>query len=130
MKQSSQYNWQRGSVLITLMIFVVVSLIIVSAAVLLVVDSTVISTNQQVGTTAVSVAESGIENAMLRLLRNPSYTGEVVAVGSGTATITVTGSAPITILSVGRIGDFERKVQVTAVRQSGVLTITSWKEVE
>jgi Tfp pilus assembly protein PilX len=122
--------WQSGSVLITLLIFVVVSLIIVSAAVLLVVDSTVITTNQQVGTTAVSIAESGAENAMLRLLRNPSYTGEVLTVGSGTATITVTGSAPITIRSIGRISDFERTVEVTAIRQSGVLTVTSWKEVE
>lgn len=121
---------QRGSVLITLMIFVVVSLSIVSAAVLLVVDSTIISSNQQIGTTAVSIAESGAENAILRLLRNPSYTGETLSVGTGTATISVTGSGPLTIRSVGKIGDFERTVEVVVVRINGVLTVTSWKEVQ
>lgn len=119
---------QTGSVLITLMIFVVVSLIIVSAAVLLVVDNTVISSNQQIGTIAVSIAESGAENAILRLLRNPSYTGESLPIGDGTATVTVTGSGTQTITSIGRIGNFERTVQVVVVRNNGVLTVSSWKE--
>lgn len=121
---------ETGSVLITLLIFVVVSLIIVSSAVLLVVDSTVMTTNQQIGTTAISIAESGAENAILRLLRDPSYTGETLTVGTGTAVITVTGSDPITIKSVGSIGDFERTVDVLVHRENGVLTVTSWKEVE
>lgn len=121
---------QTGSVLITLLIFVVVSLIIVSSAVLLVVDSTVMTTNQQIGTTAISIAESGAENAILRLLRDPSYTGETLTVGTGTAVITVTGSDPITIRSVGSIGDFERTVDVLVHRENGVLTVTSWQEVE
>ncbi|MDQ5951174.1 MAG: hypothetical protein QG639_451 [Patescibacteria group bacterium] len=121
---------QAGSVLITLLIFVVVSLIIVSSAVLLVVDSTVITTNQQIGTTAISIAESGAENAILRLLRDPSYTGETLTVGTGTAVITVTGTTPMVVRSVGTLGDFERTVEVLVARQNGVLTVTSWKEVE
>lgn len=121
---------QTGSVLITLLIFVVVSLTIVSAAVLLVVDSTVITTNQQIGTTAIVIAESGAENAILRLLRDPSYTGEVLAVGGGTATITVTGTGPIVVRSHGVLGEFERTVEVALVRQNGVLSVTSWQEVE
>lgn len=121
---------QAGSVLITLLIFVVVSLIIVSSAVLLVVDSTVITTNQQIGTTAISIAESGAENAILRLLRDPSYTGETLTVGTGTAVITVAGSSPIIVRSVGSLGDFERTVEVQLLRQNGVLTVDSWQEVE
>ena len=116
--------------LISLMIFVVVSITIVTAAVLLVVDNTITSTNQQVGTSTVSIAESGIENALLRLLRDPSYTGEVLAVGTGQATITVTGTAPIIITSVGTLGSFQRTVEVQAERVNGVVTVTTWKEIE
>ena len=121
---------QTGSMLISLMIFVVVSITIVTAAVLLVVDNTITSTNQQVGTSTVSIAESGIENALLRLLRDPSYTGEVLAVGTGQATITVTGTAPIIITSVGTLGSFQRTVEVQAERVNGVVTVTTWKEIE
>lgn len=117
-----------GSMLISLMIFVVVSLTIVSAAVLLVVDNTVTVSNQQIGTTAYSVAESGVENALLRLLRNPSYTGEVISVGDGQAAVTVTGTSPLVITSVGTVGSFERTLQVTATRVNGVLTVTDWNE--
>lgn len=121
---------QTGSLMISLMIFVVISLTIVSAAVLLVVDNTVTSTNRQVGSNTLGVAESGIENALLRLLRDPSYTGEVLYLDTGQATISVTGSNPLTITSIGAVGDFERTVQVTATRINGVLTVTEWQEIE
>lgn len=118
-----------GSMLISLMIFVVISLTIVTAAVLLVVDNTVTSSNQQIGASALSVAESGAENALLRLLRDPSYTGEVITVGDGQAAITVTGSNPLVITSVGTVSTFQRTVQVSATRVNGVLTVTSWNEI-
>lgn len=127
---TKKYNNQTGSMLIALMIFVVVSITIVTAAVLLVVDNTVTSTNQQVGTSAAAIAESGTENALLRLLRNPSYTGEVLAVGAGQATITVAGTDPIVITSVGELGSYRRTIEVQAQRINGVVTVTSWKEIE
>ncbi|PIR61401.1 MAG: hypothetical protein COU66_04005 [Candidatus Pacebacteria bacterium CG10_big_fil_rev_8_21_14_0_10_44_11] len=129
MKKNNQNN-QSGSVLIALMIFVVLSVTIVSAAVLLVIDSTVVSTNQQVGTLALSIAESGVENAILRLLRNPSYTGEVLPVSSGSATLSVTGINPLVVRSVGRVDGFERTIEATLTRNNGVLTVDAWQEVE
>lgn len=120
---------QAGSMLISLMIFVVVSLAIVIAAVLLVIDSTITASNQQIGAATLTIAESGIENAMLRLLRDPSYTGETLTVGDGKTVITVTGNAPLTIRSVGTLGSFERTVVVTSARVNGVLTVTSWNEI-
>lgn len=130
MKIVALINSQVGSMLISLMIFVVVSLTIVTAAVLLVVDNTITASNQQLGASTYSIAESGVENALLRLLRNPSYTGEDLLIGNGTAQVTVSGSSPIVIRSVGTSGSFERTLEVTVNRVNGVLTVQSWREIE
>ncbi len=87
------------------------------------------TTKFQEGMIAFQVAESGAENAVIRLLRDPSYTGETLTVGSGTAVITVTGSSTKTILSSGTNGNYLRKLQIVASYVNNILTITSWQEV-
>ncbi len=103
-----------------------------SAAVVMILVNSLSGTKQQQGEIAYEVAASGAENGIIRLLRNPSYTGEVLPVGSGSATITVTGSGtsgdPYIILSKGTTGIFVREVQVTATYQGNLLTVTSRKE--
>ena len=121
-------NSNKGNALITLLFFALITIIVTSAAiVMLMINSGAVTTVQQ-GNDAYSIAESGVENALLRLLRNPSYTGEVLTIGTGTATITVTGGTTKTIISKGRIGNFERSIQVVATYINNVLTVTSWDE--
>lgn len=120
---------QSGIVMVALMIFVIIGIAITGAAVALVVDSTVNSASQVSAEGALTLAESGAENAILRLLRNPSYTGETLPIGSGTTTTTVTGSAPMIIRSTSTLGIYSRTVEVRAQRISGKLTIISWQEV-
>ena len=118
----------RGNALITLLFFALITIIVTSAAiVMLMINSGAVTTVQQ-GNDAYSIAESGVENALLRLLRNPSYTGEVLTIGNGAATITVTGGPTKTIISKGKIGNFERSIQVVATYTNNVLTVTSWDE--
>lgn len=128
MKHFIQHS-QQGMVMIALMIFMVVGISITVAAVGLVIDATVASSSQISGESALAIAESGAENAILRILRAPTYSGEVLPVGNGTATITVTGAAPMVIRSVSQIGIYSRAVEVRAQRVSGRLTIVSWQEV-
>jgi hypothetical protein len=78
---------------------------------------------------AFQVAESGAENAIIRLLRDPNYTGETLTVGTGTAVITVTGTTTKTIISSGTNGSYLRKVQIVVGYVNNVLTISSWEEV-
>ncbi len=119
----------RGNALITLLFFALITIIVTSAAVvMIIVNSSAVTTMQQ-GNDAYSIAESGMENALLRLLRNPSYTSEVLTIGDGTATITVTGTTTKTIISRGRIGNFERSIQVTATYVNNILTVTAWDEI-
>lgn len=118
-----------GYTAIILLVFVVVSVIMATAAVSMsIANLTAVSVYEQ-GTEAMAVAQSGAENALLRLLRDPSYTGETLTVGSGTATITVTGTNPQTVLVTGVVGTKKRKVQLTVDRTNGIVNVTSWSEV-
>lgn len=128
--QILNFKLQKGQALITLLFFVIVSITITSAAVTLIMISSLSATKLEMSTNALTIAESGAENAMLRLLRNPFYTGETgLAVGNGTATITVSGTNPTTITSTGIIGNFKRRVEVKVGYTNNILTVQSWKEI-
>ena len=82
------------------------------------------------GEDAYAIAESGAENAIIRLIRNPNYAGETLTVGNGSATITVSGSSTKTIVSEGVRGNFRRKVQVVGGYVNNIFTPTSWTEID
>lgn len=119
---------KKGQTLLMLLVFMIIGLTVTSAsAVLLFLNS---SSSQKIegGTIAYTIAESGMENAILRLLRNPNYTGETLSLDGGSAIITVTGSNPYTITSKGTKNNFSRTIQVE-VDYNGSMTINSWKEI-
>jgi hypothetical protein len=117
----------KGQTVIMLMVFMVVAVTITTAAVVLTIINSRNASRLEQGEAALSLAHSGGENAMMRLLRDPSYTGETLSLGDGSVTTTVSGSNPKTVLSVGRFGNFSRTVQIVATG-SGFLTVSSWKE--
>lgn len=121
----------KAQILITLLIFMSVGIIITSAAVVLILTNSLGITKMQQGNLAYSTAESGIENALLRLLRNPNYTGETITIDEGTATINIeaTGENQKTITSSGKLGNFLRKIQVAIDYTDNTLIILSWKEI-
>lgn len=120
---------QQGQALVTLLFFVVLAITIISAAVAIVMANALSASRMQEGFSAYSIAESGAENALLRLDRNLNYTGETMTVDGGTATITATGTNPVTILSIGTANNAIKKIQVVVNINNGQLSIVSWKEV-
>lgn len=118
-----------GQALITLLIFVIIALTLTAGAIALTITNSQAASGFDRGNQAYYVAESGAENAVLRLLRDPNYTGETLAVGQDNAQISVSGTNPYTIVSTGRSGGFLRKVHVIVNFTNGVLTVTSWKEI-
>lgn len=125
-------HYQKGAALITLLFFTVIATTITGAAVVILLVNSLSGTKFQQGTIAYNIAQAGIENAKLRLLRNPAYTGETLPVGNdnGSAVVTVTQNGNnYTILSTGTIGNFTRQVQVTATYTNSLLTVTSSQEV-
>ncbi|MBI2641878.1 hypothetical protein HYW87_04815 [Candidatus Roizmanbacteria bacterium] len=120
---------QSGQTLVTLVFFMGIAMtIIASAAIILFINAQGVTKFQE-GMSAYYIAESGIENAILRLLRNPSYAGETLNLDSGVATVQVVNRNPIAITSVGKVGNFVRKIEATASYTNNILTITSWKEI-
>ena len=119
---------ETGQMLIALLSFMAVALTLTTAATAITIANITSASKYSLGQDALNVAESGADNALLRLERDPTYTGETLTVGTGTATITVSGTSPKTITSVGLSGSFRRTVVVTATQTNNVLAVTSWVE--
>jgi type II secretory pathway component PulK len=133
---------KRGQTLVVLLIFVIIMMTMTSAAVIIMILNSQGASKFQQGFETQQIAESGVENALIRLLRDPNYTGTdykppgattgepVLSVGGGTVTTTVTGAGTsnLTITSTATNGNFVRKIQATATYNSNILTLTSWKE--
>lgn len=118
-----------GQTLVTLLFFMVIAITITTGAIMVIFINTQAQTKIQQSQTAYYVAESGIENAMLRLLRDPLYTGETLPIGEGNAVIQVTGNSPYTIIAVGTVGNFTRKIQVLASYTNNIFSIQNWQEI-
>lgn len=112
-----------------LLVFMAVAVTITTAATTITLINSTTTSRVEQGQMAYNIAESGIENALIRLLRDPGYSGETLPVAEGFATISVTGTPLMTITSTGVLGDFTRRLQATAQFVSGVLNILSWQEV-
>ncbi len=123
------FNLNRGQALITLLFFMIVTITITSAAVMVSLVNSASTSTLDWANSAYYAAEEGAENALLRLLRNPMYTGETITVDGGTVTISVSGVSPIVIVSTAKITNSLRKIKVEANYSNNVLTVTSWKEV-
>jgi hypothetical protein len=123
---------QQGQTIIALLIFMLLSILITTTAVTITVINTQGNNASNFGDLARQAAETGAENAMLQLERDPTYVGETMNINSNTtATITVSGTTTRTITSVGSvagIGTFKRTIIVTATYSGLAFTVTNWVE--
>ncbi len=123
----------RGQALVTLIFFMVIATTVTTAAILVIAVNSISGTRLQEGTIAYQTAQSGADNALIRVLRDPSYTGETLNVGSSSATIQVTGSgttaSPFVITSKGQNGFYIKNVEVRATNENDILNIISRKEI-
>lgn len=119
---------ESGQTLIALLIFMLVAMTVTIAAIAITIINLQTNTEFVSGAQALQNAQSGIENSLLQLERNPSYSGGTMALSKGTDTITVSGSGTITIVSVGSVGNFQRTVTAIATDAANVITVTSWSE--
>lgn len=117
-----------GQAMVTLLFFMVAAMTITSAAVIVLLVNSLSVNRLQRGVLALNIAEAGIENALLALIRNPNYTGEILLIGDGNAEITVSGTNPKLVASKGRLGDFLRTIKVQVEYNNNTLNILSWKE--
>jgi len=129
MKKNNTINYESGHTLVTILVFTVVALAVVTAsvnAIITITRSTAVLERHIIVTQA---AESGIENAILRLLRDPSYTGETLIINDITVIVTVTGSDPKSVTASSQYFGAKQTVEATATYNENRLTISSWNYV-
>jgi hypothetical protein len=120
---------QAGQALVTLLFFILISLTITSGAIIIIIANSQSVSKFQEGDLSYYAAESGVENALLRLLRDPDYTGETLMIGSTTVIATVSGAVfPKTVTATGQNGNFIRKVQAQINYDGTHYTFSNWKE--
>jgi Tfp pilus assembly protein PilX len=120
----------RGMALVTVLIFSVVAIIVITLGITLMIIQTGSSSKATSSKKAIFVAESAMENALIRLLRNPSYAGETLTFSDGTATIIVTGNTTKTVSVSSDVFSSNRTIEVVLSELNGVNSIISWKEVQ
>ena len=122
---------ESGQALVSLLFISIIGMTVITSAVILVYGNTQASGITEQGTYAYYVAESGAEEGLLRLLRNPNYTGtqsQSLSVGLGSTMILVSTASGL-ITSTGTYNSTVRKIQVQTVYNNGVRTVSSWKEI-
>ena len=123
-------NLQPAQALVALLVFVSIATIVTAGATTITIINSQNTTKFSLGEEALYIAQSGADNAILRIIRNPSYTGETLTVGDGTATITVSGASTKTIVSQGKVGSFIRKIEVVGDYANNIFTITSTRQID
>src|SRR3990167_9830205 len=108
-----KYRTSRGQTIILLLAFVIIAIIVTSAAVISISVNIKASDKVYQGTTVYDLAESGAENAIIKLLRDNNYSGETLNLSQGTLQITVTGGNPKLIRSTAGSGNFVRTIEVS-----------------
>ena len=128
-KKQYKQGKQKGSALVTILIFVAMGITVTSAAVAVVIINTQGLTRMINGEKVYLIAEAGAENAMVQLLRDPAYSGETLTIDGENVTISVSGDTTKTVTAQGTLGDFIRKIQVTADVDNNTISVTDWSEI-
>lgn len=127
-----------GQTIVMLLVFMAVAITITTASVILSISNSQTNTRLQSSNEALAIAESGMENALIRLLRDPSYIGETnLPVGDGKVTINITNSGtcpvgqqnPTLITSTGVLGSYTRTVQAFGCFAGVIFNISSWQQI-
>ncbi|KKP37476.1 MAG: hypothetical protein UR23_C0003G0011 [Candidatus Roizmanbacteria bacterium GW2011_GWA2_32_13] len=117
---------RKGQAFVSLMMFVMVAMTVITSTITTVISNTRAASEGQQAVDAYYVAEAGAENALMRVLRDPTYTGETLPVGNNSAVISISGS---TITSTGQVNNLTRKIQVVTSYNNNQMVITSWQEI-
>ena len=128
LKIHTHYSSHSGQALVVLLVFMTVGIMVTYATTLLSVYAISAASSSEQSELALAVSESGIENALMRLLRDPSYSGETLTLPDGTATITVTGTTTKTVVSVGVSRNFKHTVTATVGYVNGIMSVSSWTD--
>ncbi len=112
-----------------LTVFISIGLVITTMAVSQAITSLTGSSLIDRSMSVLRSAESGANEALLRIVRDPNYTGETLTVADSTVTITVAGSSTKTITIASTDGTFRHQLQLITQEVNGIMTLQSWTQI-
>lgn len=120
---------QKGQTLVSLLIIIAVTVLAVASAIV----SASLSSTTAITTISDKVyyaAETGAEEALIKLLRDPGYSGETFDLEGVNVEVSVTSPTPTerVITSIASTNSIKRRVDVSAQFLNNILTVTSWDE--
>jgi len=124
-----KHNTQKGSALLAIIVISAIATTIFTAASTSLLGQLIQSNTSTNSAKSYLFAESGVEDAILNLLRNPDYAGGTLILDSKDITIVVTGTNPKTITVTVEFNNTKRTLSVTALYSENNLQITSWREI-
>lgn len=124
-----KHSTQTGSALLAIIVISAIATTIFTAASSSLLGQLIQSNTSTNSSKSYLLAESGIEDAVLNLLRNPDYTGGTLTLDSNDITIEVTGTNPKTITATVVFNNTKRTLEITALYSENNLQITSWREI-
>jgi len=121
-------NSESGQTIIALLIFMMLIIMLTTVAATITItnirgNNALLSSHQ-----ALLNAESGVEEALLKLQTDPTYTGATLSLPNGTVTMNISGTSTKTIVAVGRLHNNSRSITVVADYTDSTPTIISWVE--
>ena len=118
-----------GQILTSVIVFVAFGLSVIALSAILTIINLQNSMKNIESLNCLSFAESGVEEALLNLLRDPSYTGGTFSVDSAEVIVTVSTNASVsTINSKAIYNGLRRWVVATASIENMELSLLSWSE--
>ncbi|MEK7127135.1 MAG: PilX N-terminal domain-containing pilus assembly protein [Patescibacteria group bacterium] len=114
----------KGQALVVLLVLMTVMIMVTSVSVVLVLVNSQNASTSELGNEALGAAESGVENALISMLRDPyGYSGD----GFG---VTVSpGNFPKIITAIGSSNYVKRTLEVGVTYSNNVLGVTYWREI-
>jgi len=132
MKYTNEKFRNSGQALIMLLFFIMMGITITTTAIFIIAGNSLSVMNVNEGEVARQMAETGAENALLQILRGNYTKGgitlESITLPDGDVNVKITDGVPITVDSVGKAGNYIKKIGVT-VTKDGKMDVTSWKEI-
>jgi hypothetical protein len=120
----------QGQAMVTVLFICIIGMSIMTGAMYAVYNAIGLSSESELGLLARSSAETGIENALIRFIRDPSYTGETMQLDDDRRVIITAGGTPkTTITATGSVGSVTRRIQAIVYYNNKVFTIESWSDI-
>ncbi len=118
-----------GSALLAVIVVSAIATVIFTSASTSLLGQLIQSNTSTNTTKAYLLAESGIEDAILNLLRNQTYLGSTLTLNGSDITISVTGTNPKTVTSTVQFNNTKRTIEVILLSTENNLQISSWREI-